>query len=287
MAPARPTGILGALVRAARPARRPSGLGLGVWGMPRGEVKVCSLGDALLYESDVARLQGTGWLNDACIAFGMEYMERRSAGTAPERRPILVGPSAAFMATQMSGEEWGAVCGAPLGIDAGTRRRVVLPVSNSVTPDAHESGSHWSVLVLSPTGAGAAGRQLAAWHVDSMGGCNWGPASRLAREVARAMGARLASVSPVPGAPQQANQSDCGVFALECARAAVLLEREGGGWGAGDLGRALARRCEELGGARGLGERARELWEGRARAVAAAGSLAFPDPDWGAPQGLA
>ncbi|MDA9503715.1 hypothetical protein XI09_02430, partial [Bradyrhizobium sp. CCBAU 11386] len=91
-----------------------------------------------------------------------------------------------------------------------------LPVNDADPTDLDRRGSHWSLLLVDRLNR----HSPVAYHYDSSGSYNAGPASQLAER----LGARL----EWPRAPQQDNTYDCGVFVVDATRELVrqLTQRE-------------------------------------------------------------
>lgn len=81
---------------------------------------------------------------------------------------------------------------------------IFLPVNNSLDADSGETGSHWSLLLVSIIDG-------VAFHYDSLTDANINHAKHLAHNVSRLLRKPLRFIN-LPDSPQQDNSDDCGVF---------------------------------------------------------------------------
>jgi len=140
------------------------------------------------------------WLTDNGIAFWEEYLEHEKLKHYPRANIILLRPSMSFMLMQTSN---------PLTLksalpDFSRTTHVFLPINNATSVSVPESGSHWSLLLVSVIDG-------VAFHYDSLGKDNLEPAEHATRKMAELLGKRIRFVN-MRDAPQQENGSDCGVF---------------------------------------------------------------------------
>jgi sentrin-specific protease 8 len=93
---------------------------------------------------------------------------------------------------------------------------IFLPINNATSVTVAESGSHWSLLLVSSIDG-------VAFHYDSLGDDNHYPAVNVTKKMEALLGKRLKFIA-MQDAPQQENGSDCGVFVCMVMQK-LLLER--------------------------------------------------------------
>jgi len=93
---------------------------------------------------------------------------------------------------------------------------IFLPINNATSVTVAESGSHWSLLLVSSIDG-------VAFHYDSLGNDNIEPAANVTTKMATLLGKRLRFIH-MRDAPQQENGSDCGVFVCMVMQR-LLLDR--------------------------------------------------------------
>jgi hypothetical protein len=174
---------------------------------------VCSVGDAVLRQVDVDSLHVGFWLTDAVLTFFLTDLN------APQDC-LLVDASVAFFLACCSVDDVSIIAG-PLGL--ASRELVVVPVSNSASPELAYSGSHWALLAVWPRA-----RRFVLY--DSLGPLWRSSCAANAGALATALSAAYGF--PVPDvldghAPRQVNNADCGLHALLTAEALVLAHATG------------------------------------------------------------
>ncbi|CAG8549820.1 2371_t:CDS:2 [Paraglomus brasilianum] len=162
--------------------------------------------DVMLYEEDVHFLYDDQWLNDTCIEFYMEYLERTkllSTRGSSILQVFLLRPAITFLITIAPDESdlSSAIPAQLAGSDV-----IFSPVNNNTNPELAGGGSHWSLLVY----AKSVNKFL---HYDSAGPMNMSYARRTAKKVAKRIGIKDYEVIGMH-TPQQENGSDCGVYVV-------------------------------------------------------------------------
>lgn len=177
------------------------------------------IGDVQVYEADAATLEPGCWLNDVVIAYLLELFQSKQPARA---ELVVLEPTTAFTAAmvadpnalrEMFSEKAGRAI--PLTQQLLQADLVVMPVSNNEDADAAGGGSHWSLLIFRRGEDGMTGRFE---HFDSCSNAN-GPSARglmaaivplLFPDGSQPQRMQLVRMTT----PQQANGSDCGVYAL-------------------------------------------------------------------------
>jgi sentrin-specific protease 8 len=93
---------------------------------------------------------------------------------------------------------------------------IFLPINNATSVTIAESGSHWSLLLISSIDG-------VAFHYDSLGDDNHYPAVNVTKKMEALLNKKLKFIV-MQDAPQQDNGSDCGVFVCMVMQK-LLLER--------------------------------------------------------------
>ncbi|KIW03175.1 uncharacterized protein PV09_05402 [Verruconis gallopava] len=155
--------------------------------------------DVRLTKLDVDAIRDD-WLTDNDIAFWQEYLEHEKLKKYPRANIVLLRPSMCFMLLQTRD---------PLSLksalpDFSKTTHIFLPVNDATSVTIAESGSHWSLLLVSEIDG-------VAFHYDSLGGDNNAPAHNVCQKLSILLGKHLRFVS-MRDTPQQENGSDCGVF---------------------------------------------------------------------------
>ncbi|TID27802.1 60S ribosomal protein [Venturia nashicola] len=140
------------------------------------------------------------WLTDNGIAFWEEYLEREKLINFPRAHIVLLRPSMSFMLLQTP-DALTLKAALP---DFSKTSHIFLPVNNATSVSEPESGSHWSLLLVSAVDG-------VAFHYDSLGEDNYQPARVVAARMSALLGKPLRFVH-MHDSPQQDNGSDCGVF---------------------------------------------------------------------------
>jgi len=155
--------------------------------------------DIQLTNEDMISLEND-WLTDNNIAFWEEYLEREVLPDCPQARIVLLRPSMTFLL--MKEQSIKDVRSALPNFDRITH--IFLPVNDNTNPNQAEGGSHWSLLLVSVIDG-------AAFHYDSLGGCNVRDAEWATRKLSHVLNLQL-KFHNMDDCPQQDNMKDCGVF---------------------------------------------------------------------------
>jgi len=172
------------------------------------EEKVLSWGDYILRRKDLRLLEGpTEWLNDTLIGFYFQYLfeKKGDKGLA-----FFVGPEVTQLLKLLSKEEVPIVL-KEVGDGMAGHKYTFFPVNDSVDPNRHSGGSHWSLLIYSKV-------DEAFVHFDSCHGSNEPDARTLVQKLSvfvpnQGSTKFISSPSCLP----QVNGFDCGCHVLRNA----------------------------------------------------------------------
>ncbi|KAH6650376.1 hypothetical protein F5144DRAFT_588866 [Chaetomium tenue] len=140
------------------------------------------------------------WLTDSAIAFWEEWLEREVLPKYPQARIILLRPVVSHLLMQTTDLKNDASA-LP---DFRKVTHIFLPISDSRDRWNADSGSHWSLLLVSVI-------DRVAFHYDSLGGSNYSAAKRGVDRLSIVLGLPL-RFHQLEDTPQQENSKDCGVF---------------------------------------------------------------------------
>lgn len=193
-----------------------------------------SIGDVKIYPEDVATLEPGCWLNDAVLAYLLEAFRCRQGG---QQRLVILEPTTAFTVIMVAHpgqlrEMLGvsrAKDAVPLTQELLDADIVIMPLSNNEDAAEPGGGSHWSLLVFRRRGADGKPRFE---HYDS---CNDANAPSARSLMAAILPLLFAAGAQPPRTqlmrmttPQQANGSDCGVYALAISEIVCAAPVNGG-----------------------------------------------------------
>ncbi|KAK5943674.1 hypothetical protein PMZ80_004682 [Knufia obscura] len=155
--------------------------------------------DSRLTKEDV-NVTKNDWLTDNVISFWEEYLEREYLIEFKNSKIVLLRPTI----TQIVKEEDqpGALKNALPDFSHVTH--IFLPVNDCSHSDIPESGSHWSLLLISVVDG-------VAFHYDSLMAHNEEEAYKVSQKMQAFLGVRLRFIQ-LNDTPQQENGSDCGVY---------------------------------------------------------------------------
>lgn len=159
--------------------------------------------DVVLYERDVATLQGSRWLNDQIVAFYYEYLAHEVA-TASEI--AFLSGAQAFLVMYGDPNDVVSCLVKPLGLN--DKALIFMPVNDNPDVEMAEGGMHWSLLVWD-------GKHRVFVHLDSCGRMNRKPAQKLATKTYAVMGMNGDMKLLEPTVPQQSNAYDCALYVLK------------------------------------------------------------------------
>lgn len=166
--------------------------------------KILDYHDILLRKADTELLQGPHWLNDQVMSFYFEYLAREKY--ADTNFGFVGGCLASFL--NNAGLEDALSCTQPLRLKE--KDLILLPVNNSTDANTANSGSHWSLLVIS-----TADEQYL--HFDSANGVNKLPARLLAQKMQRLLDLDKQAELTAADFARQTNGYDCGMYAIGAA----------------------------------------------------------------------
>ncbi|CAK7272886.1 hypothetical protein SEPCBS119000_005360 [Sporothrix epigloea] len=155
---------------------------------------------AVTLTNEDVRVLRNGWLTDNNITFWEEYLEREVLPKYPQARIALLRASLTLilMATDSIDAARKALP------DFRSTTHIFLPISNAKDLSRSESGSHWSLLLVSIVDG-------VSFHYDSMGTSNLREARNVTARMAVLLGTPL-RFRHIDDTPQQDNGNDCGVF---------------------------------------------------------------------------
>ncbi|KAI8057066.1 hypothetical protein BDF22DRAFT_617341 [Syncephalis plumigaleata] len=159
---------------------------------------VCCYYDVVLRSDDLQLLSPGRWLNDTCIEFFYEYLERQIVQTD---EILLMRPAIAHMIAQSTSNEYLSVLPPQLH----ERAVIFLPINNHTCADT-PGGSHWALLVYTrDTGT--------FYYYDTMNISNLSAARNMAAKAAKVLNVKHPKFLMMP-TPQQDNGYDCGVYVI-------------------------------------------------------------------------
>ncbi|KAK4031383.1 hypothetical protein C8A01DRAFT_51517 [Parachaetomium inaequale] len=140
------------------------------------------------------------WLTDSAIAFWEEWLERQVLPKYPQARIVLLRPVVSHLLMQTTDLKNDASA-LP---DFREVTHIFLPISDSRDRWNADSGSHWSLLLVSAI-------DRVAFHYDSLDGSNYSAAKRAVDRLGWVLNVPL-RFHQMEDTPQQDNSKDCGVF---------------------------------------------------------------------------
>lgn len=179
---------------------------------------VLSWKTARLTRADVALLEPRQWLNDSCITFYLEYLASQNGEVAS--RVLALGAETSFWL--MNEEDFEDLEDAAAGLELKEKDLIICPLNDNSDVEAAGGGTHWSLLVARVISS----HKMSFEYFDSVNTTNLDASRRLAAKLAalrlgpEVAGPTAAEVSVVACAKQD-NASDCGVYTLLFAAAAL------------------------------------------------------------------
>jgi len=140
------------------------------------------------------------WLTDTAIAFWQEFIEREKLSQFPSSNIVLLRPTMAMMLKHTPDPR--TLRSALPNFSSTTH--IFLPVNDAQNVELAESGSHWSLIVVSVVDG-------VAFHYDSLGYDNVTDAQIVTHALSILLGKDL-KFTHMEHVPQQENGKDCGVY---------------------------------------------------------------------------
>lgn len=182
-----------------------------------------------IYAHDLDTLKQGAWLNDAIVAFYMDYLQH-SVFSKHSNRFRFLAPTTSFMLMHEQDPDDVADAFSGCGIDPDQTGLVFFPLNDNQNV-SKMGGSHWTLLVLDV-------QRRSFYSFDSMSTSKTpsAAAKKLAEKLAPLLPPARGSGSSSPSSPdsspslvsppspQQTNGSDCGVFVL-CVTEAIAEYR--------------------------------------------------------------
>ncbi|KAK5320349.1 hypothetical protein LTR70_004575 [Exophiala xenobiotica] len=140
------------------------------------------------------------WLTDNVISFWEEYLEREYLIEFRNSKIVLLRPTM----TQILKEETDSKSLQGALPDFGQVTHIFLPVNDCAHSDTPESGSHWSLLLVSVVDG-------VSFHYDSLSASNRQEAYKVSQKLQNLLNVKLRFIQ-LEDTPQQENGSDCGVY---------------------------------------------------------------------------
>lgn len=164
--------------------------------------------DAVLYESDIRLFSPPGWLNDACLNFGLRWIESQ----VDDDSILLMDPAVySFMMLQCIEDD--EIKELRTSLRLAEKRSVLIPVNDASDFGSHR-GSHWSLISYFRDEGVAEHYDSSTTSVHST------YARRAVEKLCRVIGAATCEVRGVT-TPQQTNGYDCGAYVLAAANVLV------------------------------------------------------------------
>jgi len=155
-------------------------------------VIVLDYGDYIIRQSDVDLLTDNQWLNDLLIGFYFNYL---SDQFAVMKDCMYIGPEVAQLIKMVPASQVDMII-SDLKNDLKSKKFVFVAVNDSDNPNAHSSGSHWSLLVYSR-------KDKECVHIDSSSNHNSDDATSLHAKLRKYLDSNR--LSNLVGCNQQAN----------------------------------------------------------------------------------
>lgn len=167
--------------------------------------------DAVLYESDIRLFSPPGWLNDACLNFGLRWIE-----TQVDDDSILLMDPAVYSFMMLQCIEDDEIKELRTSLRLAEKRSVLIPINDASDFGSHR-GSHWSLISFFRD-------EGVAEHYDSLAtpSVNLAHARRAVEKLCRVIGVTTCEVRGVT-TPQQTNGYDCGAYVLAAVNILVSL----------------------------------------------------------------
>ncbi|KAG9295720.1 hypothetical protein G9A89_001737 [Geosiphon pyriformis] len=191
------------------------------FGLKMSRLIALSYHDVVLYYEDIALLQDGAWLNDTCIEFFMEYLERTELAARTKNikdndygnfntsvvkftkklTPFLLRPAIAFLIYSIKDPQY---LSSALPPKIFTADIIIFPINDNQDPLKAGGGTHWSLVVYV--------RPLKKFfYYDSASNFNAGPAQATIKSIADVLNIQGYEIIPMK-TPQQDN--DCGVYVI-------------------------------------------------------------------------
>lgn len=173
----------------------------------KNDEKLVQFFDVSIYKEDLDNLKDDEWLNDNNISFVYEYLERYLLHKYPKLVSdsiFLVRPSMVYLLANFPNPP--ELKGVLPPLESPTARFIILPINDNDDVEAVESGSHWSLVVISLL-------DKTAYIYDTLERSNEKEAKEVIDKVSKYLnnGTKF-NIRIIENTPQQINGSDCGIM---------------------------------------------------------------------------
>lgn len=178
--------------------------------------KIVQFFDVSIYKQDLINLKDDEWLNDNNLSFVYEYFERYLLDKRTKlisNAILLLRPSMSFLLGNFPNPI--ELKGVIPSLENNQVKFIFLPINDNDDVEAVESGSHWSLVVVSIL-------EKTAYIYDTLERSNEKEALNLIKKVSAYLNNLKFNIQ-IMDTPQQINGSDCGIMA--CQLSGILLSR--------------------------------------------------------------
>ncbi|CAG8572523.1 8067_t:CDS:2 [Ambispora leptoticha] len=164
--------------------------------------------DVVLYKDDFELLKDHQWLNDTCIEFYMEYLEKTKLTSQKDEQEnrltiFLLKPGLTYLISNIQDAQFLA---SAIPREIYMADIIFLPINNNQNPTRAGGGTHWSLVVYLKA-------QQQFLHYDSAHEFNTVAAHVTVERIAALLDVKEIRFLQML-TPQQDNGTDCGVFVI-------------------------------------------------------------------------